>query len=108
MMVALIDQNDFRISSPERARRGDAGKTTPDDNNARTRGFRGWCWYRVFSLIIRRHCTHNGHQIWSSSDPNIWAGQSCVLKASAADGIHMLRSHLTLETQTGFPRVPSG
>jgi hypothetical protein len=37
MMVALIDQSNFRISSSERARGGDAGKTTPKDNNAGAR-----------------------------------------------------------------------
>jgi hypothetical protein len=63
MMVTLIDQNDFRISSSERPRRSDASKTTPDDNDAGARGFCGWCWYRVLSLIIRRHCAHSGHQI---------------------------------------------
>jgi hypothetical protein len=63
VMVALINQNDFRISSSEGSCRSNAGKTAPDDNNAGSRGFRGWRWRRVFSLIIRGHCAHNGHQI---------------------------------------------
>jgi hypothetical protein len=63
MMITLIDQNDFRIGASERSRRGDAGKAATNDNNAGSRRFCGWCWYRVFSLIIRWHCAHNGHQI---------------------------------------------
>jgi hypothetical protein len=43
MMVALIDQDDFRIGSPEGARSSDTGKAATDNNDAGKRKFRGWC-----------------------------------------------------------------
>jgi hypothetical protein len=43
VMVTLIDQNDVRIGSSERARRGDTGKAATDNNDAGKRKFRGWC-----------------------------------------------------------------